>query len=114
MSEARLGSLPCACLVVLDGWGSPSRAPATRFARTHAGVRRALGHLPPHHLTACGRAVGLPEGQMGNSEVGHLNLGAGSVVRQDLTRIDDAVLDGVLSENAAINHALTVLASAST
>ncbi len=44
---------------------------------------------------------------MGNSEVGHLNLGAGSVVRQDLTRIDDAVLDGVLTENAAINHALT-------
>ena len=39
-------------------------------------------------LTACGRAVGLPEGQMGNSEVGHLNLGAGSVVMQDLTRID--------------------------
>ena len=49
----------------------------------------------PHTtLTACGRAVGLPEGQMGNSEVGHLNLGAGAVVRQDLTRIDDAVAEG--------------------
>ncbi|MGA8365009.1 MAG: 2,3-bisphosphoglycerate-independent phosphoglycerate mutase, partial [Solirubrobacteraceae bacterium] len=62
----------------------------------------------PHTtLTASGRAVGLPEGQMGNSEVGHLNLGAGSVVRQDLTRINDAVLDGVLSENPAIVNALT-------
>ena len=42
---------------------------------------------------SCGRAVGLPEGQMGNSEVGHLNLGAGAVVKQDLTRIDEAVED---------------------
>ena len=47
--------------------------------------------FPTTTLTACGRAVGLPEGQMGNSEVGHLNLGAGSVVMQDLTRIDLAV-----------------------
>ena len=50
--------------------------------------------FPTTTLTACGRAVGLPEGQMGNSEVGHLNLGAGSVVMQDLTRIDVAVQDG--------------------
>ena len=51
----------------------------------------------PHtQLTACGRAVGLPEGQMGNSEVGHLNLGAGAVVMQDLTRIDEAVQEGEL------------------
>ncbi len=52
----------------------------------------------PHTtLTACGRAVGLPEGQMGNSEVGHLNLGAGAVVMQDLTRIDDAVARRVVA-----------------
>ena len=56
----------------------------------------------PHtSLTAWGRAVGLPEGQMGNSEVGHLNLGAGAVVQQDLTRIDDAVADGSLASNDA-------------
>jgi hypothetical protein len=61
------------------------------LARAHAGVRRALGDLPAHPADACGRAVGLPEGQMGNSEVGHLNLGAGAVMRQDLTRIDDAI-----------------------
>ena len=51
-------------------------------------------HLPAPTLTAWGPAVGLPEGQMGNSEVGHLNLGAGAVVKQDITRIDDAVADG--------------------
>jgi 2,3-bisphosphoglycerate-independent phosphoglycerate mutase len=57
-------------------------------------------------LTACGRAVGLPDGQMGNSEVGHLNLGAGSVIRQDLTRIDDAVADGSFAQNAVLLEAL--------
>ena len=53
----------------------------------------------PHtQLITCGRAVGLPDGQMGNSEVGHLNLGAGAVIRQDLTRIDDALADGSLAD----------------
>src|SRR5213078_4848427 len=61
----------------------------------------------PHTtLTTWGRAVGLPEGQMGNSEVGHLNLGAGAVVRQDLTRIDDAVEDGSLASNGALTTAM--------
>ena len=61
----------------------------------------------PHtQLTACGRAVGLPDGQMGNSEVGHLNLGAGAVVRQDLTRIDDAVEDGSFAENEVLRARL--------
>ena len=55
----------------------------------------------PHtQLTAKGEAVGLPEGQMGNSEVGHLNLGAGAIVPQDLARIDKAVEDGSLAEIA--------------
>ena len=59
----------------------------------------------PHtQLTACGRAVGLPEGQMGNSEVGHLNLGAGAVIKQDLTRIDEAVADGALGDNAVLRR----------
>jgi 2,3-bisphosphoglycerate-independent phosphoglycerate mutase len=58
-------------------------------------------------MTACGRAVGLPDGQMGNSEVGHLNLGAGTVVMQDLTRIDDAVRQGRLGENAVIRELFT-------
>ena len=61
---------------------------------------------PRTQLTAGGRAVGLPEGQMGNSEVGHLNLGAGSVVRQDLTRIDDAVADGSFAQNEVLLDAM--------
>ena len=66
----------------------------------------ALWERCPHtELTACGRAVGLPEGQMGNSEVGHLNLGAGSVVMQDLTRIDEAVATGSLAENEVLRAA---------
>jgi 2,3-bisphosphoglycerate-independent phosphoglycerate mutase len=65
-----------------------------------------LGSSYPHtQLTAGGRAVGLPEGQMGNSEVGHLNLGAGAVVRQDLTRIDDALADGSLERNEVLQAA---------
>src|SRR5256886_10734751 len=95
--------VPCACLVVLDGWGlaEPSPGNAVELARTP--VFDALWRAFPHTtLTACGRAVGLPDGQMGNSEVGHLNLGAGAVVRQDLTRIDDAVSDGSFARNQVL------------
>jgi 2,3-bisphosphoglycerate-independent phosphoglycerate mutase len=100
--------LPCACLVVLDGWGLAQDGPGNAVALARTPVFDELWDTFPHTtLTASGRAVGLPEGQMGNSEVGHLNLGAGSVVRQDLTRINDAVVDGVLSENPAITRALT-------
>ncbi len=91
---------PRAVLVVLDGWGlAPAgRGNAVSLARTP--VFDELWAAYPHtQLTACGHAVGLPDGQMGNSEVGHLNLGAGAVVRQDLTRIDDAVADGTLVRN---------------
>ena len=61
----------------------------------------------PHtELTAKGEAVGLPAGQMGNSEVGHLNLGAGAIVPQDLARIDAAVEDGSLAENQTLHAAM--------
>jgi 2,3-bisphosphoglycerate-independent phosphoglycerate mutase len=100
--------LPCACLIVLDGWGLADPGPGNAVSLARTPVFDELWVTYPHTtLTASGRAVGLPEGQMGNSEVGHLNLGAGAVIRQDLTRINDAVLDGVLSENPAIVHALT-------
>jgi 2,3-bisphosphoglycerate-independent phosphoglycerate mutase len=100
--------LPCACLVVLDGWGLAEPGPGNAVTLARTPVFDGLWETYPHTtLTASGRAVGLPEGQMGNSEVGHLNLGAGSVVRQDLTRINDAVIDGVLGENPAITRALT-------
>ncbi len=69
----------------------------------------------PHtQLTAWGRAVGLPEGQMGNSEVGHLNLGAGAVVMQDLTRIDAAVQDGELGRNEVLGEAFSEMPSGCT
>ena len=108
VDAAAVMPLPCACLVVLDGWGLAAPGPGNAVELARTPVFDELWETYPHTtLTASGRAVGLPEGQMGNSEVGHLNLGAGSVVRQDLTRINDAVLDGVLGENAAIVNALT-------
>ncbi len=99
--------VPCACLVVLDGWGLAEPGPGNAVSLAATPVFDELwATYPRTTLSASGRAVGLPAGQMGNSEVGHLNLGAGSVVRQDLTRINDAVLDGVLGENQAIVRAL--------
>src|SRR5437868_4991911 len=92
--------VPAVCLVILDGWGLADPGPGNAVSLAHTPVFDALWARYPHtQLTACGRAVGLPDGQMGNSEVGHLNLGAGAVVRQDLTRIDDAVADGSLAAN---------------
>jgi 2,3-bisphosphoglycerate-independent phosphoglycerate mutase len=103
-------SLPArACvLVVLDGWGlaPPGPGNAVSLARTPV-FDQLWGRYPHTQLTACGRAVGLPEGQMGNSEVGHLNLGAGAVVMQDLTRIDVAVEKGELSRNEVLHNAFT-------
>jgi 2,3-bisphosphoglycerate-independent phosphoglycerate mutase len=88
---------PRATLIVLDGWGLAEPGPGNAVSLSDTPVFDALWeHFPHTQLTACGRAVGLPEGQMGNSEVGHLNLGAGSVVMQDLTRIDRAVEEGSL------------------
>ena len=100
------------CLVVLDGWGlaAPSAGNAVSLARTP--VFDELWQACPHAtLDASGRAVGLPDGQMGNSEVGHLNLGAGAIVRQDLVRIDDAIAAGSapggLADNQVLRDALS-------
>jgi 2,3-bisphosphoglycerate-independent phosphoglycerate mutase len=96
----------CACLIVLDGWGLAEPGPGNAVSLASTPVFDELWRAYPHtSLTACGRAVGLPEGQMGNSEVGHLNLGAGSVVRQDLVRIDDAVADGSLAQSELLRAA---------
>jgi 2,3-bisphosphoglycerate-independent phosphoglycerate mutase len=107
------GALPAAsaCLVVLDGWGLAKPGPGNAVSLARTPVFDELWKTFPHTtLKACGRAVGLPEGQMGNSEVGHLNLGAGAVVRQDLARIDDSIADhrsaiGRLAENEALRAA---------
>jgi 2,3-bisphosphoglycerate-independent phosphoglycerate mutase len=95
-------------LVILDGWGLAPAGPGNAVGLAGTPVFDDLWARYPHtQLTAGGRAVGLPDGQMGNSEVGHLNLGAGAVVRQDLTRIDDAVADGSLAANEVLRAALT-------
>jgi 2,3-bisphosphoglycerate-independent phosphoglycerate mutase len=99
---------PQAALIVLDGWGLAEPGPGNAISQASTPVFDELSaSFPTTTLTACGRAVGLPEGQMGNSEVGHLNLGAGSIVMQDLTRIDLAVENGELAANPVIRDALT-------
>jgi 2,3-bisphosphoglycerate-independent phosphoglycerate mutase len=98
---------PSCVLVVLDGWGLAPAGPGNAVSLASTPVFDDLWARHPHtQLHADGTNVGLPEGQMGNSEVGHLNLGAGAVVRQDLTRIDDAVADGTLAENAVLREAM--------
>jgi 2,3-bisphosphoglycerate-independent phosphoglycerate mutase len=95
------------CLIVLDGWGLAPGGPGNAISLAKTPVFDELWSRYPHtQLMACGRAVGLPAGQMGNSEVGHLNLGAGAVVRQDLTRIDDAVADGSFASNEVLRTAM--------
>jgi 2,3-bisphosphoglycerate-independent phosphoglycerate mutase len=94
-------------LIVLDGWG-------IRAERTHNAIAMArkpvydelMSRYPHAQLIASGEAVGLPAGQMGNSEVGHMNMGAGRVVYQDLTRIDKSIRDGELFESTALTAAM--------
>ncbi|HEV7885819.1 MAG TPA: 2,3-bisphosphoglycerate-independent phosphoglycerate mutase, partial [Solirubrobacteraceae bacterium] len=95
------------CIVVLDGWGLAPDGPGNAIALADTPVFDALWERYPHTtLTAWGRAVGLPEGQMGNSEVGHLNLGAGAVVKQDLTLIDEAAALPDFGGNEVLRAAL--------
>ena len=97
-------------LLILDGYGIAEDPSVSAIAAARTPFLDDLfGSNPTSTLEASGRAVGLPAGQMGNSEVGHLNLGAGRVVYQDITRIDKAIEEGSLAENAvllgAIQHA---------
>jgi 2,3-bisphosphoglycerate-independent phosphoglycerate mutase len=98
--------VPAVVLIVLDGWGLAPPGPGNAVDLASTPVFDELWQgCPRTRLTACGPAVGLPEGQMGNSEVGHLNLGAGAVVKQDLARINDASADGSFFENDALTSA---------
>jgi 2,3-bisphosphoglycerate-independent phosphoglycerate mutase len=100
--------VPSCALIVLDGWGLAPAGPGNAVSLAQTPVMDALWDAYPHtQLTACGRAVGLPEGQMGNSEVGHMNLGAGAIVMQDLTRIDAAAAGGSLADNRVLREAFT-------
>jgi len=95
--------LPSLALVILDGWGLAEPGPGNAISLAETPVfDRLWKELPHTRLSAQGRDVGLPDGQMGNSEVGHLNLGAGAIVKQDLARIDDAIADGGFFENEAL------------
>src|SRR5689334_23726761 len=90
-------------LVVLDGWGYRAEREGNALALAQTPTWDALtARYPRTLLSASGLAVGLPEGQIGNSEVGHLNLGAGRVVMQDLVRIDRAIADGSFYRNDAL------------
>lgn len=94
-------------LVILDGWGcrSESFGNAIRQARTPQ-MDGLIGKYPCCSIQAAGEAVGLPAGQMGNSEVGHLNLGAGRIVYQDLSRISQAIEEGNFFENPVLREAM--------
>src|SRR4249919_196900 len=99
-----------AILIIMDGWGlgKVKSSDAIQNARTPF-VSSLYQKYPNNTLITCGELVGLPDGQMGNSEVGHLNLGAGRIVYQELQRINVAVRDGSFAKNehllASIRHA---------
>jgi len=100
-------AVPLAGLIVLDGWALNPRKDGNAVEAARTPVMDGLMKKCPHAtLVTWGESVGLPRGQMGNSEVGHLNLGAGRIVYQDLTRIDRAVEDGELARNPILLDSL--------
>ena len=97
---------PLVTLVILDGWGIAPPGPGNAVALAHTPVFDALvARYSTTELAASGPAVGLPEGQMGNSEVGHLTIGSGRILYQDLVRVTRAVEDGSLLANEALSGA---------
>lgn len=93
-------------LIIMDGWGHGKVPAADAIAHANTPFVTALYNQYPHsELVTCGEAVGLPEGQMGNSEVGHLNLGAGRIVYQELQRINVAIRSGELKNNKELKDA---------
>src|SRR5271163_3853188 len=96
-----------AILIIMDGWGlgKVEYADAVRHAKTPF-VSSLYSKYPNSTLVTCGEFVGLPDGQMGNSEVGHLNIGAGRIVYQELQRINVGIRDGSFEKNPALLRAL--------
>lgn len=97
-------------LIILDGWGLSPKIEGNAIARAKKpNIDRLWTEYPHTNLSTSGEDVGLPEGQMGNSEVGHLNIGAGRIVYQEFTRINKAIRQGAFFTNdqllAAVNHA---------
>ena len=97
-------------LIVMDGWGiNPSREANATFIAKTPNLDRLTSEYPTTKLNASGLSVGLPEGQMGNSEVGHLTLGAGRVILQELTRIDRAIETGEFFENRELRETISLV-----
>ena len=97
------GRLPLVALVILDGWGLAPAGPGNAVELARTPVFDGLwGRYPTTQLRASGEAVGLPDGQMGNSEVGHLTIGSGRILFQDLKRVNASVRDGSLLANEAL------------
>ncbi len=93
----------------MDGWGHGKVPSADAIANAHVPFVKSLyAQYPNTELLTCGEAVGLPDGQMGNSEVGHLNIGAGRIVYQELERINVAIRNGELAKNASLLEAFRV------
>jgi 2,3-bisphosphoglycerate-independent phosphoglycerate mutase len=94
-------------LVIMDGWGLGKVASADAIQNANVPFTKSLySKYPNTTLITCGEAVGLPDGQMGNSEVGHLNLGAGRIVYQELQRINVAVRSGELAQNEVFQKSI--------
>jgi 2,3-bisphosphoglycerate-independent phosphoglycerate mutase len=97
------GKHPLVALVILDGWGCAPPGPGNAVELAQTPVFDGLWrHFPHTTLSASGEDVGLPPGQMGNSEVGHLTIGAGRVIFQDLVRINNAIANGEFFDNPAL------------
>src|ERR1700754_1941386 len=96
-----------AILVIMDGWGLGKVKSSDAIQQANVPFVTSLyTKYPNTTLTTCGEAVGLPEGQMGNSEVGHLNIGAGRIVYQELQRINVAVRTGTFAQQPALLNAI--------
>ena len=96
-------TFPLVALVILDGWGIAAPGPGNAVELAETPVFDALWARYPHTtLDASGEAVGLPDGQMGNSEVGHLTIGSGRILDQDFQRVNRSIADGSFFENAAL------------
>ena len=94
-------------LIIMDGWGLGKVASSDAIQHANVPFTKSLYTTYPNTtLITCGESVGLPDGQMGNSEVGHLNLGAGRIVYQELQRINVAIRDGSLTKNEQLLQAI--------
>ena len=103
MGISRKTAVAPVVLAILDGWGYRETATHNAIRNAETPVMDALWHAYPHSLIqASGAHVGLPDGQMGNSEVGHLTIGAGRIIRQELVRISETVSTNALGKTEAL------------